>query len=132
MSDNLSKEMRSKIMSSIRGKWTNPEIKLHNALKGNKIKHTMHPKIKGSPDIILKQRKIAIYLHGCFWHGCKKCYRKPRTNADFWRLKIKNNRKRDKECIKALESSGWAVIVLWEHEIEGNKLREITSFLRKS
>jgi DNA mismatch endonuclease (patch repair protein) len=83
--DIMSKKERSKRMSLIKSKWTRPERLVHNFLKGNKIRHEMHPKIVGSPDIILKDKKIAIFIHGCFWHGCKKCYRKPMNNKHSWK-----------------------------------------------
>lgn len=125
MADRITRKQRSFIMSRIRSKWTTPEKIMHNFLKGNKIRHKMHPKIEGSPDITLKDEKIAIFLHGCFWHGCKKCYRKPQNNKDFWKDKVKNNRARDKRNEKALKSNGWEVITIWEHDTKKDKLKKL-------
>ena len=118
MTDTLTPEQRSYAMSRIRSKWTKQEIKVHNWLKGNKIRHRMHPKIEGSPDIILKDKKIAIFLHGCFWHKCQKCFKKPKTNKKYWLPKIERNVDRDNENKSILKSKGYKVIILWEHEIK--------------
>ncbi len=120
MTDNLTKEQRSFCMSRIRSKWTLPEKRIHNFLKGHKIKHEMHPKIAGSPDIILKDKRIAIFIHGCFWHKCPRCFNKPRTKIEYWRPKLEKNAKRDKLSIKMLRNDGWRVIRLWEHEIKSD------------
>lgn len=118
MADNLTKEQRSKTMSRIRSKWTAQERKIHNHLKGNKIKHQMHPDIRGKPDIILKKTKTAVFLHGCFWHKCPKCYIKPKTNKKYWLPKIENNVKRDRKNNKILKQDDFKVIRIWEHEIK--------------
>ncbi len=118
MPDIMTKEERSKRMSLIRGKWTKQERWLHNHLKGNKIKHRMHPKIKGSPDLVIPEVNLTIFLHGCFWHGCHRCYREPLSNKDFWREKITRNRKKDKKNTKLLRENGWLVLTIWEHEIK--------------
>lgn len=107
-------------MSRIRSKWTLPERKIHNFLKGHKIKHEMHPDIEGSPDIILKKRKIAIFIHGCFWHKCPKCYREPKSNKKYWLPKIEKNVKRDRKNMANIKKLGFNPIKFWEHEIERN------------
>ena len=113
----MSREERSRRMALIRSKWTKPEKFLHNYLRGHKVKHKMHPKIKGSPDIIIPEKKLAIFIDGCFWHGCKKCYSRPVNNADFWKNKLISNKKRDRLNARSLKASGWSVIRLWEHAI---------------
>ncbi len=114
----MSREERSKRMSLIRSKWTKPEREIHNYLKGMKIRHEMHPKMEGNPDVLLKGSKTVIFVHGCFWHGCKKCCRKmPKTNKVFWRTKIKRNKTREKEIIRRLRKRGFRTVRLWEHEI---------------
>ncbi len=132
MPDIMSKEDRSKRMSLIRSKWTKPEKWLHNHLKGNKIRHKMHPRIKGSPDIIILEKSLAIFIHGCFWHACKKCYRKPMNNKEFWENKIVKNLERDKRNKKQLEKDGWKTLVIWECEIpRNNPNKEIRKILKK-
>ena len=116
MVDNLTEEQRSKTMSRIRSKWSSQEKKIHSYLKGYKIKHKMHPGTKGSPDIILKDTKTAVFLHGCFWHKCPKCYIAPKTNKKYWIPKIENNVKRDQKNNKILKQNGFKILTIWEHE----------------
>lgn len=118
MADKYSKEVRSRMMSNIRGKWTVPEKKLHGHLKSRKIRHAMHPKMPGSPDAILKEIRLAIFVDGCFFHKCPNCYTEPASNREYWLPKIKANVERDKRDTKSLEESGWKVIRFWEHEIK--------------
>ncbi len=116
--DNLTKDQRSFNMSRIRSQWTTPERVIHNRLKGRKIKHKMHPKLEGCPDLILKDKKTAVFIHGCFWHKCPKCYRKPKSNETYWMPKIKTNVKRDRKNSAVLKNEGWNVVVIWEHELK--------------
>ncbi len=118
MADNLTKEQRSLNMSRIRSKWTKQEVAVHKSLSRNKIKHNMHPKILGSPDLILKSQKVAVFIHGCFWHRCSKCFKKPKTNRKYWLPKIKKNTERDRRNAKLLKSFGFRIITVWEHEIK--------------
>ena len=115
MVDRLSKEMRSKIMSSIRSKWTKNEVAIHSLLKSRKIRHKMHPKIEGNPDIILKDQKVAIFIDGCFWHGCGRCYQEPQSNRDYWIPKIMRRKEKDKSNSRILRENGYKVIRIWEH-----------------
>jgi len=114
--DILSKEERSKRMSLIRSKWTKQELKVHNYLKGRKIKHKMHPRIPGSPDILIDNKK-AVFLHGCFWHKCLKCYRAPKTRKQYWAAKMQSNTLRDNSNKLLLKRNGYDVIVIWEHDL---------------
>ena len=120
MADNLTKQQRSKTMSRIRSKWTSQEKKIHNYLKSHKIKHEMYPKINGKPDILLSNTKTVVFLHGCFWHKCSKCYKKPKTNKKYWNTKIENNVKRDQKNSKSLKKLGFNVISIWEHQVKYN------------
>ena len=118
MVDNLTKEQRSKCMSQIRSKWTAQETKIHNFLKGHKIKHKMHPQLTGKPDILLTHTNTIVFLHGCFWHKCPKCYKEPKSRKEYWLPKIENNVKRDKKYARMLKSEGYKVIKVWEHEVK--------------
>jgi DNA mismatch endonuclease (patch repair protein) len=130
--DIMSKKERSKRMSLIRSKWTKQERWLHGVLKGYKIRHVMHPKMTGSPDVILKDKKIAIFLHGCFWHGCKKCYKAPSSNNEFWAEKLRKNLLKDTRDIRNLQQAGWKIIVMREHEISRSRpLASCTALLNK-
>lgn len=118
MPDNLTKKQRSETMSKIRSKWTTQEQLAHNWLKKKKIKHIMHPEIEGRPDIIIPEKRIAVFLHGCFWHACRICYVEPKSNRKYWIPKINANKKRDKNNEKLLKSREFRVKTIWEHEIK--------------
>jgi len=120
MPDNLTKEQRSKCMSNIRSKWTSQEKKVHNYLKGRKVKHKMHPSISGSPDITLTETNTAVFLHGCFWHKCPKCYKEPKSRKEYWLPKLEKNVRRDLKNKKLLKHQGFSVIQVWEHQIKNN------------
>ncbi|VVB76424.1 DNA mismatch endonuclease Vsr [Candidatus Tiddalikarchaeum anstoanum] len=120
--DTLTKKQRSYCMSRIRSKWTKPEIKFHNYLKGYKIKHKMHPKVVGSPDIILSDYRVAVFVHGCFWHKCKLHFKAPKSNKQFWEPKIKNNVINDKKNEKKLKQQGYKIFTVWEHDIKHLKI----------
>lgn len=107
-------------MSRVRSKWTKPEKLIHNHLKGRKIKHKMHPKMMGNPDILIPDLKRVIFIHGCFWHKCPKCYKPPETRKEYWIEKVEKNAARDKKNEKLLLKEGWKVVKIWEHEIREN------------
>ena len=133
--DNLTLEERSKCMSRIRSKWTSHEKRMHNMLKGHKIKHKMHPKIEGSPDIIIKGQNKAVFLQGCFWHKCPRCYREPKSRKDYWIPKIQKNVQRDKISRRILKNKGFSVVSIWEHDIKkdiDNSLRKLLSKWKKT
>ena len=80
----------------------------------------MHPKIVGHPDIILKDKKVAIFIHGCFWHKCPKCYKEPKSRKKYWVPKLERNVKRDIVNTKMLRKNGYKTIVTWEHDTNKN------------
>jgi DNA mismatch endonuclease (patch repair protein) len=132
MTDVLTKKQRSYNMSRIRSKWTKPEVAVHNALKAYGIGHKMHPKIAGSPDVIIQKYKTAIFINGCFWHRCPKHYRQPESNVAFWRKKAEDNVRRDRRNIAALRRSGWKVITIWEHDLPRNSMKAAAALLIKT
>ena len=108
---------RSELMSRIRGTNTSPERVLRAALWRNGLRYRLHAKTPvGRPDVVFPGRKVAVFIDGCFWHGCPEHYRAATRNAEFWRDKIEGNKNRDVETTEALRSAGWAVIRVWEHE----------------
>lgn len=74
-------------------------------------------RVLGRPDVAFTRWKVAVFVDGCFWHGCPSCYRPPASNADFWSDKLIRNRTRDAEVTSGLETQGWTVVRLWEHEV---------------
>jgi DNA mismatch endonuclease (patch repair protein) len=83
--------------------------------------------LPGSPDIVLVSRKIAIFVDGCFWHGCPKHSVIPTTNNSFWSDKIEGNQKRDKKATKELRKLGWCVVRVWEHDLKKDVTRIVRS-----
>ncbi len=117
--DVLSKEQRSYCMSQIRSKNTKPEVMLRKILWAKGIRgYRLHAKVTGKPDIYFPKKKIAIFLDGCFWHGCRKCYIKPKTNKNFWSEKLISNRKRDQKVNRILRKTDTNVLRIWQHEIK--------------
>ena len=137
MSDIFSKEIRSKIMKAINSSGNKTtEIKFKIFLRKNKIRgwKSNQKLIFGSPDIVFPKKKIAIFIDGCFWHGCSICKRNlhPKTNSDFWEKKIRYNKKRSKKVNRILKDEGWKVLRFWEHSLQKNPetcLRKLNSLL---
>jgi len=87
--------------------------------------------LPGTPDAVSKKHKVAIFFHGCFWHGCPKHHRLPKTNAAYWKKKVEQNKKRDARAAAELEKRGWKVVVVWECEFDGGGIEKLLSALGK-
>ena len=120
MVDVLTTSQRSYNMSRIRSKGTNPEKYLEKLLRASKVSgFKKHPKgVVGKPDIYFPQEKVAVFVDGCFWHGCKECFQMPKTHRKFWREKIKSNIHRDRTVNTQLRSQDIKVIRIWDHELK--------------
>jgi DNA mismatch endonuclease (patch repair protein) len=119
--DKLSAESRSWNMSRIRGRDTVQEKRVRSLLHRLGFRFSLQNReLPGCPDIVLKGRKTAIFVHGCFWHrhkGCKNAVL-PKTRAEFWLSKLHGNVERDKRNLIALKRQGWRVLTIWECEIK--------------
>lgn len=94
---------------------------------------TLHSRdVVGRPDFYFEEMRVAVFVDGCFWHGCPKCFRAPRQNAEFWALKIGRNRKRDRAVGRILRRQGIRVIRVWEHDVEARtqRLERVLKMLR--
>jgi len=135
MTDVHSKKQRSYNMSMIRGKNTKPELALRKTLSSNGVKgYRLKSKMIGKPDIIFSKYKVAIFIDGCFWHKCPKCFIQPGNNRKFWKDKIEGNVERDKKVNKSLKKEGWYVVRIWEHllrKTSNQAHRRILSILEK-
>lgn len=123
MTDTFSKEKRHEVMSKIRSKDTKIEIKVRHWLYHHGIRYRKNCKdIAGKPDIAIKKYKIAIFIHGCFWHGHENCklHHIPKSNVVYWQDKITKNVKRDQANLKKLHELGWNVYVIWECQVESD------------
>ena len=107
-------------MASIRSKNTRPELAVRKLLWSQGIRYRIHDRsIIGTPDISSKKAKLAVFIDGCFWHGCS-CSNESSTNASFWKSKISKNRERRSEVKRKLVEQGWSVLEFWEHEIRAD------------
>jgi DNA mismatch endonuclease (patch repair protein) len=119
--DIWSKGKRSEVMRKIRSKNTKPEVTLRKSLFAKGYRYKIHDKIlPGKPDIVFPKYKLAVFVHGCFWHFHQDCSegKIPKSNSEFWQEKLVKNVERDKKHEADLVLKGWTVIVVWECEIE--------------
>jgi DNA mismatch endonuclease (patch repair protein) len=109
---------RSEQMSRIRGQHTSPERTLRSLLWRAGLRYRLHARTPaGRPDIVFPTARVAVFVDGCFWHGCPEHYVGPRSSTDFWAAKLAENVGRDAEQTRRLEKLGWRVCRTWEHEV---------------
>jgi len=136
MPDNLTPEDRRKTMRAVKGKGTSLERQLFAMLAGMRLNgwRKNAKDIIGNPDAVFPAEHIAIFVDGCFWHGCPRCDRKlPETNREYWVRKIERNTERDRQNTQALRDNGWSVIRIWGHELRDAASRSsIRSMIRQS
>lgn len=112
--------VRSRTMRAVKSKNTTPEMIVRRLIRRMGYRFRLHQKdLPGSPDLVFPSRRLAMFVHGCFWHGhdCARGARSPKTNGEYWAAKIERNRKRDAEAIGALSDIGWRSCVIWECEL---------------
>src|ERR1035441_10294503 len=128
MADVFSKSKRSEVMSRIRGRGNkDTELGLAKLLRRNKITGwRRNQKIFGKPDFIFRQARLALFLDGCFWHGCPKHGTQPAGNRSFWKKKFARNIARDRLVNRALRRAGWRVLRIWEHDLHRATKRQAT------
>lgn len=117
MTDVFTPEKRSAVMRRVKGRDTGPERRARAALRSAGIGYRLGGQgLPGRPDVVMKGRRVAVFVHGCFWHGhdCPRGARQPKANADYWIAKIDRNRARDSASAAWLAEAGWAVITVWE------------------
>ena len=133
MADVLTPSQRSYNMSRIRSEKTGPETKLRDLLLLNGFwNFQTHPKeVYGKPDFYFPSAKVAIFVDGCFWHGCEKCFRMPKTNKKFWNSKIKTNTDRDLTVNSKLRKLGVKVMRVKEHQLKENPAAFLQSVKKK-
>jgi DNA mismatch endonuclease, patch repair protein len=129
--DNLTKEQRRYCMSKIRSRNTKPEIAFRKILWNLGYKgYRKNANLSGKPDLYYPKTDLAVFIDGCFWHKCPKCYIKPKSNHRYWDKKIKNNISRDIEVNRKLYNDGITVIRFWEHEIKKQLPDSVERFIR--
>ena len=127
--DTVSKKKRSEIMSRVKCKNTRPEMLVRRMIHGMGYRYRLHASdLPGKPDIVFRNRKKVIFVHGCFWHRHKNCKysRLPKSRVTYWTEKLDKNRSRDRLNIARLRKGGWEVLVIWQCE-----LRDIESLEKR-
>lgn len=111
--DRVSQKVRSKIMAAVRSRGGTAEHRMEVLLRANKLSgfRKQWP-VAGRPDFAWPSTRVALFIDGCFWHGCP-CKRPPKSNADFWKAKVLSNRRRDARVARKLRKEGWTVLRVW-------------------
>jgi DNA mismatch endonuclease (patch repair protein) len=120
MTDRVDAKTRSKVMASVRSSGNDStERRLRSALVKAKIKgwRTQAKDLPGSPDFVFDGKQLAVFVDGCFWHGCPRCYRRPGSSRNYWDEKVRRNMARDRRVAARLRRSGWSIIRVWEHSL---------------
>lgn len=119
MADTFTVEQRSRVMAHVRSRNTTPELRVRRTAHAMGLRYALHKKgLPGTPDVAFVSRKVALYVHGCFWHrheGCRLAST-PKSNEDFWRAKFERNVARDQKVRLEIEAKGWRAEIIWECE----------------
>ena len=121
MTDVFTPEKRSAVMRRVKARDTSPERLVRTLLTQLGVRYRLHrADLPGKPDLVMAGRRLAILVHGCFWHGhdCARGARQPKQNADYWLAKIGRNRARDADSLAKLTALGWRVETVWECEMK--------------
>ena len=124
--------MRQHNLSSVRSRNTKPELFIRSGLHALGFRFRLHcTSILGRPDLVFKSRKVAIFVHGCFWH-CHQChdFRWPKNRSEWWKKKLLGNRKRDQRVQSVLNEQGWRFSVVWECAVKHGESEEIFNLLQ--
>lgn len=109
-----------KTMQGNRSRDTAPELQVRRAVHAMglryRVAHRPEPTLRRTADLVFTRARIAVFIDGCYWHGCPEHYIEPKRNVDYWRPKIERNRERDAETTAELTSRGWQVLRFWSHE----------------
>ena len=133
MADFLSKPERSERMSRIRGAGNkSTELRLVAIFSANRITGWRRgSKLVGRPDFIFQKERLAVFVDGCFWHGCPIHGHRPHANRLFWQRKIARNRQRDREVNRKLKAKGWRILRVWEHDLVKKRAARLVRRVRK-
>lgn len=124
------------VMRGNRGRDTRPELLLRSRLHGMGFRYRVAkrpvPEIRRTADLVFTRARVAVFVDGCFWHGCPEHYRPARRNSEFWNDKIDRNKERDGETDEALRARGWTVVRVWEHEEVSEAAEKVIELLRRA
>lgn len=123
-------------MQSNRGRDTVPELALRRAVHALGLRYRVSvrplPAVRRTADLVFTKAKVAVFMDGCFWHGCPDHHTRSATNAAYWAEKVRRNRERDAETDRLLAEAGWLVVRVWEHEDPVSSARMIAEQVRVS
>lgn len=124
MADVMSRASRSALMARIRARGNlSTEMVLVGAFRAAGIKGwRRHWPVPGRPDFVFPRKRLAVFVDGCFWHGCAVHFKPPISNALFWKTKIAANQRRDRQAARELRKRGWRVVRIWEHALRKGRL----------
>jgi DNA mismatch endonuclease (patch repair protein) len=128
---------RSAQMALIKARDTKPELKVRRAMHAAGLRYRLHAKdLPGRPDLVFRSRRIALFVHGCFWHqhpdpACKLA-RMPKSKLEFWRPKLEGNRQRDVRTRGELEQRGWSVLEVWECQTSAGELEALVKRIKNA
>ncbi len=127
MVDICTPSKRSDVMRLVRSRGNkSTENRLIAIFRENKITGwRRNQKLLGKPDFVFLQQRTCIFVDGCFWHGCPRCYRRPASRQDYWDAKVLGNTARDRQVSKELKKSGWRVLRIWEHQLSNKARRRL-------
>lgn len=115
-----SSEHARRTMTANRSRDTAPELRIRSELhrRGLRFRVDIAPlnTLRRRADVVFTRARVAVFIDGCFWHGCPKHFVAPKTNAEYWQQKIQRNKERDENTDQRLEEAGWGVLRFWEHE----------------
>jgi DNA mismatch endonuclease (patch repair protein) len=134
MADVFSPTKRSEIMSRVRGRGNMAtELALVSLLRRHRITGwRRHVRLFGNPDFVFAKSRVAIFVDGCFWHGCPKHATYPTTNREFWIAKLSRNKSRDRRALRVLKGRGWCVLRIWQHELSTKNEQRLLRRLRNA
>lgn len=122
---------RSEIMKRVKQKGTGAELALRSALHAAGLRFRLHRRIEAiTVDIVFSGPRVAVFVDGCFWHGCPKHATYPKTNQDYWLPKLAANKERDERQTRHLRKTGWKVIRVWEHDCQPPAQRVVNRIVK--
>ena len=126
---------RNKMLGN-RSRDTKPALRVRSLVHKRGMRYRVNqrplPRVRRTADIVFRRARVAVYIDGCFWHGCDQHYKEPKTNTSYWRDKIDGNRRRDRETGELLEAEGWLVLRFWEHEDPAEVAETVESSVRST
>ncbi len=134
MADIVSKHKRSEVMAAVRSHGNRgTELKFVALLRRHQITGWRRKqKLIGKPDFVFPLKGVAVFVDGCFWHGCPRCYRRPSSHRQYWDTKVLRNKQRDRFVTQGLRAAGWRVLRIWEHELTRKNEARLTRRLERA